>query len=211
MKNIKMSELVAYDAVRNGELEIDADGNIWRIAIRRWNRWKGEFITTPCERHRAEHDTGAYLQVGLRMSKKKVNANAHRLVFMHFNGEVPEGMTINHKNGNKKDNRPENLEAVTYSENVKHAYRTGLKEQNGEKNPNAKLTNTQVEEIRKIYATREKTQMELSKIYGVSFQSISKIVRGDRRKNQEGETADYVHMRQRTKLQRNKKGQYRSA
>ncbi len=41
--------------------------------------------------------------------------------------ENPEGKrTINHKNGNKQDNRLENLEWMTHGENTQHAYDTGL-------------------------------------------------------------------------------------
>ncbi len=41
--------------------------------------------------------------------------------------ENPDGKrTINHKNGNKQDNRLENLEWMTHGENNKHAYDTGL-------------------------------------------------------------------------------------
>lgn len=42
--------------------------------------------------------------------------------------ENPDGKrTVNHKNGNKQDNRLENLEWMTHGENNKHAYDTGLK------------------------------------------------------------------------------------
>lgn len=52
--------------------------------------------------------------------------NVHRLVVLSFIGEIPDGMQINHINGVKTDNRAENLEIVTPSENMKHAFRLGL-------------------------------------------------------------------------------------
>ena len=55
------------------------------------------------------------------IDKARVNASAHRLVWRHFHGPIPDGMTINHKNGKKQDNRPENLEVMTYAEQTKHA------------------------------------------------------------------------------------------
>lgn len=50
----------------------------------------------------------------------------HRAVALAFIGPCPEGQEINHKNGIKSDNRPENLEYVTRLENVRHAHRIGL-------------------------------------------------------------------------------------
>jgi hypothetical protein len=45
---------------------------------------------------------------------------------MTFVGEIKKGYVINHINGIKSDNRLVNLEMVTQSENILHAYETGL-------------------------------------------------------------------------------------
>ena len=45
----------------------------------------------------------------------------HRLVMLTFAGDCPEGMEVNHKNGNPLDNRFENLEYCTPKENIHHA------------------------------------------------------------------------------------------
>jgi hypothetical protein len=54
--------------------------------------------------------------------------SVHRLVCLAFHGPPvnQEARFVNHMNGNKSDNRAENLEWVTPSENSLHAYRTGL-------------------------------------------------------------------------------------
>jgi hypothetical protein len=44
---------------------------------------------------------------------------AHRIVWELFNGKIPKGLHINHKNHNQADNRIENLECVTVSENIR--------------------------------------------------------------------------------------------
>lgn len=44
----------------------------------------------------------------------------HRLMWQHFNGPIPSGMHIDHINGNKSDNRLENLRLVTPFENVQN-------------------------------------------------------------------------------------------
>lgn len=46
----------------------------------------------------------------------------HRLVCEAFIEDIPDGLTVNHKNGIKEDNRIENLEIMSYSENHLHAF-----------------------------------------------------------------------------------------
>src|SRR5690349_6679065 len=50
----------------------------------------------------------------------------HRAVWEACVGPIPPGLYINHINGIKTDNRLENLEVVTPSENLRHAFRIGL-------------------------------------------------------------------------------------
>lgn len=50
----------------------------------------------------------------------------HHLVCETYIGERPDGFVTNHKNGDKLDNRLENLEYVSISCNTKHAHENGL-------------------------------------------------------------------------------------
>jgi hypothetical protein len=52
--------------------------------------------------------------------------NCHRLVAQMFIPNIYDKPQVNHINGDKGDNRVQNLEWVTQSENLKHAYRLGL-------------------------------------------------------------------------------------
>lgn len=89
-----------------------------------------------------------YLRCRVSNTKKKFN---HVLVMEAFIGEKPKGHTVNHKNGIKTDNRLCNLEYVTESENMKHSYAIlGRDRRPGERSSNAKLTNAQASEIRKL-------------------------------------------------------------
>lgn len=103
--------------------------------------------------------------------------SAHLLVMRAFVGEKPEGYEINHINGIKSDNRVENLEYCTKSENKMHSILV-LKQCIGEKHGNAKLSAKQVKEIRELGKTGMKHR-EIAAIYNVSRANISYILRGD--------------------------------
>lgn len=84
-------------------------------------------------------------------SGKKYNKSIHRLVAETFIENPDNKETVNHKNGNKKDYKQSNLEWMTYSENTKHAFETGLVGINcnkRENNPGAKLTEEDVKFIK---------------------------------------------------------------
>jgi DNA-directed RNA polymerase specialized sigma subunit len=87
----------------------------------------------------------------------------------------PSDLHVNHKNGVKTDNRLENLEYVTVKENFAHARRTGLINDYGENSKNAKLSNQQVLQLRKLRG--QVTLEEAGAIYGMSPQNVSRIWR----------------------------------
>lgn len=189
----RFSEEQVYRAVLSGDLEIDGQGRVWRIRKRGWDRRQRRAASRPCERVRAEHDTGIYLMVRIALNGERFHTQASRLVWRHFNGPIPPGYTINHKDGLKKRNHPSNLEAVTYSQNTIHAIHVlgknqRLLRQSGERNVSAKLSDEQVIEIRARYAVGGVTMESLAKLYGVRFQHISRLVRGARRSDQAGPT-----------------------
>lgn len=118
-----------------------------------------------------------YLRVGLRKNNKRYSKSVHRLVGEAFIGVPKKGMQINHKNGIKDDNRVCNLEWVTHSENIRHAFRTKLLVRpKGEKNHNATLTNEQALEIRAMYPLGCFTKQEIADAYGVSFSCVKNIL-----------------------------------
>jgi hypothetical protein len=77
------------------------------------------------------HPSG-YLYIGCFKGKgpNKVRLwrRVHRVVAQTFIGKIPKGMEINHKSGDKHDNRVDNLEIVSRQQNITH-YHTILKPQ----------------------------------------------------------------------------------
>lgn len=67
------------------------------------------------------NDGIGYVRVQLYKNKQRAFFRIHRLVAMAFIPNPENKPEINHKNGIKKDNRVENLEWATYSENENHA------------------------------------------------------------------------------------------
>ncbi len=66
---------------------------------------------------------GGYLIATILRDGKRYGTGAHRLVATAFIPNPENKPQINHKNGDKLDNRPENLEWVTCSENQLHSHR----------------------------------------------------------------------------------------
>lgn len=106
----------------------------------------------------------------------RVTKRVHRLVAEAFCDNPEDKDEINHKDGNKENNRAENLEWVTRSENEQHAYDNNLvKVLKGSEKPCAKLNEEDIRNIRKEYENGC-LQIELAERYGVARQTISSIV-----------------------------------
>lgn len=67
-----------------------------------------------------------YMRVGLRDGKRQVSFLVHRLVAIAYVDGFMDGLVVNHKDGDKKNNHYSNLEWVTPSDNNKHAFANGL-------------------------------------------------------------------------------------
>ncbi len=96
---------------------IDDDGKIWRIAETQQGK------PVPCEPRRAEYPRGGYLRIRTWVNGIRVRASAHRVVYRYFNGPIPPNAIINHKDDDRSNNRPDNLEPISQSANVHHGKR----------------------------------------------------------------------------------------
>ena len=121
------------------------------------------------------HD--GYAKVRLLHNGKDRTMRIHRLVAEAFIPNPENKETVNHIDGNKKNNEICNLEWANRSEQMEHAYKNGLKKP---VHNNRKLTDSQAEEIRKEYVrnSKEHGTVALAKKYGVNNTTIGMIVRG---------------------------------
>ena len=116
-----------------------------------------------------------YLKLRLVPGKNLV---VHRAVAEAFIGSPPspEKNQVNHKNGIKKDNRASNLEWVTPRENQEHSSRV-LGNFIGDKNPNAKISTSDVIRIRERLARGEHPR-DIAVHYGITSESVRNTVNG---------------------------------
>ncbi|MDG1314913.1 MAG: HNH endonuclease [Flavobacteriaceae bacterium] len=145
---------------------INNEGVIYSLKFRNSNNVKEMTLST--------HSAG-YSVVKFRKDGKRKDFYVHRLVMLTFVGE--SNLTVNHKNGVKKDNRLENLEYLSMSENVKHAWITGLKPCiKGENHFNSILTENQVIEIKnQLLKPYRGIGRDLGKKYNVNRKTIGDI------------------------------------
>lgn len=73
-------------------------------------------------------NSSGYPTVNLYSNGDRISTSVHRIVAETFIGPGRDSAEINHRNGNKHCNTPNNLEWTTRGENERHAYKTGLKD-----------------------------------------------------------------------------------
>lgn len=118
-----------------------------------------------------------YANVHLTRNGERKSLRVASLVCAAFNGPRPDGMTCSHLNGNRSDNRPENLAWEPLLQNIRRRAEHGTWLAN-EKNPSAKLTWYQVREIRRRHSAGEANQCELARQFGVTHSAVNYVVNG---------------------------------
>lgn len=116
-----------------------------------------------------------YKMVVLTVEGKKFYRLVHQLILETFVGPRPAGMFACHGPKGKTNDSVSNLYWETPRHNTLDRYRDNTMNY-GEKHGRAKLTETQVVEIRQRYAKGRISQSELASMYGINQTIISDVV-----------------------------------
>ena len=108
-----------------GIYQVSNVGLVKRLA-RIINRSNGRILILQEKLLSTRVDKYGYICVSLQKDNKRKSYTIHRLVMQAFSIDMPKE-TINHKDGNKKNNNIENLEWATPKENIRHAIKHKLR------------------------------------------------------------------------------------
>lgn len=165
-----------------GQYEVSSLGNVRSIARTCRSRW-GTKKPVAGRAMKASLQPTGYPALTLRKGGKGYRRAVHRLVALAFIPNPDGKPQVNHKNGDKTDNRAENLEWVTGSENCRHALAEELYQMaRGEQRASAKLTEDNVREIRAL-ARSGMFHRDIAAQFGVGRKAITKVVNFQRWKH----------------------------
>ena len=120
-------------------------------------------------------DKDGYNVISLSSDVKK-QFRVHRLVAIAFIPNPENLPQINHVDGDKCNNNVANLQWCDASENMKHAFYTGLNSGKGEKH--YRYNSKTFKFFHKQYGKIEATQRDFTKQLGLNNGSISKLITG---------------------------------
>lgn len=142
---------------------IDKEGRVY-------NSKRNKYLKPYC-------DNLGYLQVALSKEGKLYHYRVHRLVATHYLEPIEGKPFVNHKNGNKKDNRLENLEWCTNRENMIHARATGRYTHKHKCAVDVYCKKT------KAYLYTAESVASLAKLTGHNRKTLTAILKGEKKNN----------------------------
>lgn len=136
----------------------------------------GKYVRKRCGRiMRIQNSSNGYKQVHLSKDGESKIYRVHRLVAEAFIDNPNGYPEVNHKDENRANNQADNLEWCTHQYNNSY----GNKPARGSKNGMAKLTKTQIVDIRKRRSAGEKLKT-IADSYGISVTHTCQITKGKR-------------------------------
>ncbi len=165
--------------IDDGFISCDEEGNIY---THRTGGYSGP-TSLKSPRKLTQYPREGYLRTKVvtdNRNKPKV-ISSHHIIWINFNGFIPEDLQVNHIDLDKSNNRLSNLELMTPLENTHHFLENGDSSMiihSGEDHVNSKLTWKQVRGIRKDYirGSVEKGQVALAKKHNVTQATLSAVL-----------------------------------
>ena len=158
---------ISYPGIKRNKYEVSNFGNVRNIKTKKIM---------------AKREHGGYVISQLMGEDNKNHQyQTHRIVAYEFVEGFDNGLVVNHKDGDKQNNHPSNLEWVTQYENVKHANDMGLnKHAKGENVNTSILSNEQVhmicQLIKKYNGNIQNVLMNIKCKNGISDKKLCKII-----------------------------------
>ena len=153
-----------------------SDGSVWTRKPQQGGAGAG-----PWRPKAVRFSPKGYRMTGLCRGGRARTVRVCRAVAAAFHGLPPSPTSqVNHRNGNKSDDRPENLEWCTPAENIQHAVRTGLRRPSVvplEAKGATKLTHQKASIIRHA-ALLGCDKKALAEAFGVDRSVISRVING---------------------------------
>lgn len=170
-QNDELIEIIINDPI----YDIRDDGTIWAYKPKTGPSVLGK--TYPIRRVDRLGPDKRYMIVTYRTPGQDIHKIkyifAHRIIYRKFINKLNPLLEINHKDGNKLNNIPSNLELISDIENIEHAVKNHLVS-HSENRPNSKLTSQDVVNIRSLLKQGIGV-CELSRRFNINRQIISKI------------------------------------
>lgn len=161
------------DLLKEGKMEY-RDGEVWKLWEPRRN-----WLENPRRAEKLSSNGYYLLRTTIKSAGNPLYVMAHRVIWQYHNGEIPDEMVINHKNGIKTDNRIENLEVVTQRENIRHALDTGLtRVPLGLERPNTRLSDWDIRMVKTLTESGVLLNREIAQFYGIAAPYVSQIKHG---------------------------------
>lgn len=119
-----------------------------------------------------------YVSVTMSMAgTKRKQKTIHRMVAIAFVQNPENKKEVNHIDGDRSNNRSENLEWCTAKENIAHAFNKGLMGvRKGQKVGIPKLTEDIVIEIRRLHSNKEMSNAKIAKKYKIHTGTVADII-----------------------------------
>jgi hypothetical protein len=158
-----------------GVIEISPGGTVAKMMRRHNGEWvlrrHPKIVGTP---NRAGYLVYQWIDILGRNRSVRVN----RLVYARFNGPLLSGYEVHHRDNNKLNNHPDNLEQVSHTQNMRLAADDGLyKSVVGNNNPCARVTDVEIEKACILLRQRLGVP-RVARALGVTLTTINNMIRG---------------------------------